>query len=83
MRLALPVAALRELVDEPLEVRLHRSACYHLLHGGVGPEAGQLAHLLRREDQRADFLQVDAGEHHVLHVGRAGGDDLGRASGPR
>ena len=43
----------------------------------VGRQAGELAHRRRREDQRADFLEVEAGDHRVLHVGRAGGDDLG------
>jgi hypothetical protein len=46
-----------------LEVRLHPGAFEHLLQRGVGTEACELPHLLRREDQRADFLQVDAGQH--------------------
>ncbi len=70
----------REFVEDALEMGLHTIAFQHILQARVQPQAAEGAAGGAGEDQGADFLAVDAGQHHVLHIRRAGRDDL-RAQG--
>ena len=75
-RVALPVPAGPQLVDQALEERLHVGRGQHVERRRVGRQVGEgAAGVQAREDQQADLVAVHAGDHHVLHAGVAGGDD--------
>ncbi|MCY1356269.1 hypothetical protein D9M69_427140 [compost metagenome] len=48
----------------------------HVVHRGIRGQVAEVAHRRGGEHHGTDFLEVDAGEHHVLDVGCAGRDDL-------
>ena len=56
---------------------LHGGTGHHLGHGGAGIQTGQLAQCRRGKQHGAHFVEVDAGDHRVLHIGCSGRDDFG------